>query len=223
MANIISSFFSGVFNYLGLKSAEQWFPTLIAIFTSISLSVVAIYEQYGLLIISLVFLTSLTITLWLFIGILNLKTRIFPSKSEQVYDYAYGLDLVNLHIGYDKNQNSVQIGLILRNATNYPLKYEVESLSIIIGDRTIREPKYINKGNIICSHSQRIYFYPPFKDDVVNKNELTESKVAFKIRYGHPDLGFVRILNNELVANIVVGDSTSISYLIESEKDAVLD
>lgn len=65
------------------------------------------------------------------------------------FTYAYGLALESLHLGRDENNPSgaaLQLGLVLKNAADGPLRYNVEQFDVIIGNTTLAQPIFTNRG-----------------------------------------------------------------------------
>jgi hypothetical protein len=144
----------------------------------------------------------------------------FRRAKHFAFTYAYGLDLKNLSIGRDEANPAggvLQLGLLLANAADGPLKYHVEEMEVIIGDRTIPNPNFRSRGGVIPRGSEREFFYPPFGRDVIQPR--TNGVLRYSIIYGHPEIGFSRWAKKQLSLTMRLDDRTGVRFLIDSESD----
>lgn len=137
------------------------------------------------------------------------------------FNYSYGLALTGLHLGYDKDAKppAVQIGLVLANAMDVPIKYEVESYDVIVDGRTNVKLDFKNSGGVIASRRETTFFHPALADEIFTKKEQFEGVVRFSIIYGHPEEELLRRMRRELNIKIKLGEKGGVVYLVISESD----
>jgi len=145
----------------------------------------------------------------------------FMTKRKFTFDYAYGLALAGIHLGYDDSMNPppVQLGLILANATEYPIKYEVEQFDVVIENRALEQRTFRTTGGVIPSRMSGTYFYPPFGKELPEGRDHLKGVIRFTILYGHPEAGFFRKLKKEITVSLRVGAKLSAVWLVEWESD----
>jgi hypothetical protein len=99
------------------------------------------------------------------------------------------LALSGLSLGRDERRKdvAVQVGLVLHNASDWPIKYHVEDMEVVIGDRAISKPNFTNMGGFISKGCNTMFLYPAFPQSVVNPS--IEGRITYTIAYGHPDFG----------------------------------
>lgn len=157
------------------------------------------------------------------IGLLmfGLVLYILRTKRKFTFNYAYGLALAGLHLGYDDSMNppAVQLGLVLANATEYPIKYEVEQFEVVIENRAIGQPGFKTRGGVIASRMTGTYFYPSFNKELPEGRDHLTGVIRFTILYGHPEIGFFRKVKKELTVSLRLGDKAGIVWLLEKESD----
>ena len=181
--------------------------------------------QWGYLPIALTGLGVFVAVLWAWNGIVWFRRQKTPAKARVAFDYRYSLALDGVHIAYDpdKEEATLQLGLILHNAAEWPMKYHVKDISVILGDRTIGEPEFINRGGIVSRMSKTIFLFPSFIKDVVRPN--MNGTIKYTIEYGHPDFEFVRISKKHLRLTLKVDEGqrrASVVHLIQEETDEEL-
>lgn len=175
--------------------------------------------QWGYLPVALTGLGVFVMIIWGINGIVWLRRQSQPAKARMAFDYRYGLALLCLHMGRDegKEEASFQVGLVLKNASEWPMKYHVEDMNVIVGDRTIAKPNFTNTGGLISKGCHTTFYYPPFPNSVVKPR--LEGIIKLTIAYGHPDFGFVRRMKKTLSASFRLDDKPGAVYVIESETD----
>jgi hypothetical protein len=155
-------------------------------------------------------------------GIIWLKTITLPLMTKLSFDYSYGLALSRLQLGIDDNQEgaALQLGLWLKNATDAPLKYNVDEFDIILGDRAIIEPIFKNRGGVISKGMEQLFFYPPFNKSVLDAiKPRIEGKIKYSIKYGHPETDFIRVSKKILNISLRLDDKPGVIYVVDSEVD----
>jgi hypothetical protein len=198
---------------------------MMSILTGIGAAIWGFFSQWDWLSIALGALVAFGAMLWLINQAIWLLTRTRPLKSRTVYDYSHGLALDGLHTGKDETKPDAmfQVGLRLRNATAFPMKYDVEAIEVVLRDRTIRTPNFTNKGGTLPAHSATLFFYPPFTKAVMDElGTGCEGAVRYSIRYGHPDGDFIRCSKKDLHVSFRLDDKHSAVYIIRSESDEAI-
>lgn len=175
--------------------------------------------EHAYLPVFLVALVTFVCTIWGFNGIVWLRSQRRPSKQRVAFDYAYGLSLIELHLGLDESKKDAafQLGIRLFNASDWPIKYLVEDMNMVIGDRAIAKPNFTSMGGIVSRRSPTLFLYPPFPRSAMKKH--AEGMMKFSILYGHPDFGFVRRFKRRLSVSLRLDDKPSAVYIVESESD----
>lgn len=176
-------------------------------------------SQWGYLPIALTGLGVFVATIWGINGIIWFNRQRQPGKARVAFDYRYGLALHAVHLGRDeeKEEASFQLGLILHNAVDWPMKYHVEDMIIIVGDRTIANPNFANLGGLISRGCYTTFYYSPFAKTV--ERPRANGIIKFTIAYGHPDFGFSRRMKKTLNVSLRLDDKPGAVYVIESESD----
>ena len=208
--------------FVGNMGTDIAATVVVGVMAGIAGSVWAWASQWGGLPIFLTGLGVFVAILWAWNGVIWLRRQRRPGKHQVAFDYGYGLALEGLHIGRDeeKEEAALQIGLILRNATDGPLKFYVEEFDIIIDDMTITRPQFKTRDALISRGAQMTFFYPPFGISVIKPRP--EGIIRYSIKYGHPDFEYVRRTKKQLSISLRLDDKTGIIHLIESESDEYL-
>jgi hypothetical protein len=132
---------------------------------------------------------------------------------------AHGLYLEKMHVGIDKTQKTVQIGFVLRNATDEPIRYEVEQVTAVIAEKTVTNPNFVNTGGVIARGANTTFFFAPIKHSIGSK--VAEARASIEYRYGRaaPDTIFVREAN--YTTNVTIGPKGN-AYVILEENDGAI-
>ena len=143
------------------------------------------------------------------------------TKRKFTFDYAYSLGLQGIHLAYDDSVTPapLQLGLVLANVAEGPIKYEVDQFEVVIEDRAIAHPVFKSRGGVILRSMSTIYFYPPFAQELPEGRDHLNGVIRFAIRYGHPEIGFLRTMKKEVSFSLRLGDKSGIVYLTEKESD----
>lgn len=174
--------------------------------------------QWGYLPVALVGLLVFVAVIWLWNGIIWLKHQKRPSKQRTLFDYSYGLDISNVYLGRDKKDETIQIGVVLKNTASGPVQFYVEDMDVIIENRTLTQPEFKKREGVIPIISERVFFYPPMPQDYFKDRSRGMLKIT--IKYGHPELGYLRRIKRKLDLSVRVDEKLSCVYLIEEESDA---
>ena len=162
------------------------------------------------------------ITLWSLIGLIWLVREIRPSQLRIAFDCAYGMSLERLALGKDEDtpDAALQLGIVLRNAANIPLKYAVEQIELIVGTTAIPKPNLINSGGVISRGCESTYYYPPFPRVAIQPR--VKAVFRFTIAYGHPDYGPSRRMTRHLDVSLRLDDKPGAVYLTEVANDVLI-
>jgi hypothetical protein len=106
------------------------------------------------------------------------------------------------------------------NSVDAPIKYEVESIDVIIGDKAISKPMFDNRGGVIARGRQQTFLYPRFEIPKPRGKDLhTDGVIRFVIQYGHPEVGFSRRMQRELNCGFRLGGKSGVAYTVLRESD----
>lgn len=178
--------------------------------------------QWGYLPVAVFTLVTFGACVWTLNGIIWFRTRNKPSKSKMIFDYSHGLALLGVSLGIDegKKNEAFQVGLMLHNAADGPIKFHVEDFDVIVGDRTITHPNFKNRNGIVPRGSTLTFFFPAFDKKTLDAvKPRAEGKIKYRILYGHPDDDFIRVTRKRLDASFRLDDKPGCVYLIEFESD----
>jgi len=78
----------------------------------------------------------------------------------------------------------VRIGLVFRNMGRFPLKYEIENLSVILQDKTVANFYPLTKGNYVNPNSDVIYWCDSIRGVEISAPVLN-GVVEYTVLYGH--------------------------------------
>jgi hypothetical protein len=207
---------------LGASVYALW-PVLAAAVGGIGAAIWAHLADLSPLSLVLYVILSSAGTLWTLLGVIWLWREMRPSRERIAFECAYGLALDGLHLATDDAQvpPSIQLGIVLRNASNLPLRYKVEEIHVIVGTTAIPYPTFVSDGGLISRGTATTYFYPAFPRNAIqpqNQAKVT-AVVEFTIAYGHPDYDLVRRLKRKLDVSLRLDDKPGVVYLVRSESD----
>lgn len=176
--------------------------------------------QLGYSPLILVALLTATAIIWMINGMRVLFRRGTPTKPKMSFDYAYSLALVRPYLGRDMNDDVsyIQPGVVWKNAGPAALKYHVDHFRTVIGDRTVEGQ--LNREGIISRDCEMIFMNPPFsKKQLSGVPQKTTGVIEYRVRYGHPEHGFLRHVTARLNTTFDLGDKGGIVYLVDYLKD----
>jgi hypothetical protein len=142
------------------------------------------------------------VLLWTYIGVSTVSRRKRPIIIRHEEEYSYTLLHEGINFGFDPDnvENCLQLGINLRNVGTLPMLYVVESLQVVIGDRTVTKKEYKNNSGIMARFGARVFRDTGFRRDAIK--ELFDTEVAgsikYSIAYGPPDAPSVRRLKLEI-------------------------
>jgi hypothetical protein len=166
---------------------------------------------------------TIPLGLAMFLAVLYVVNR----KQQLAFNYAYGLAFKGIYFGYDRAANNklenekFQLGLNLVNAIDGPLKYQVDQIDIIVGDRTHAKPEFPLLGGVIARGTDTNFLYPAFKRGTPVVPQV-EGIIKYLIRYGHPDSEFSRIAKKELKIMVNFGKQPGVAWTVISESDEAI-
>jgi hypothetical protein len=196
---------------------------VVAMIAAAGAAVWALLHPLPPVIIALIALTAFAATIWSINGIIWFARRNTPIETSPSHYYGYGLAYLGVHLGFDQGNEEamVQIGVNLANAAAHPIKYKVERFDVIVGNRTIAKPIYLNEGGIIPRGASRTYRYPSFSKIDISEflGKRLQGSIELAIAYGHPDESPVRRLKMKIEIWLRLDDKAGISDLIISESD----
>jgi hypothetical protein len=202
-------------------STTQW-ATLGAGIVSVTWGVWAWVTQWGYLPAATFALVAFTCTILLANGLISLRTRRRPLRETMEFDYSYGLSFEEIHIGIDagKPEAFFQVAIKLRNATDAPLRYHVDTMHVVVADRTVENPQFLNRDGVIPRGGSTLFFYPAFpKATLAGLPSRLAGRIEYAIKYGHPEVGYVRLAKKVLGTSYRLDDKPGAMTLIVSESD----
>jgi hypothetical protein len=143
------------------------------------------------------------------------------AMGDPVPGYAYGLALQALHIARDDQAPKgavVQLGLILLNAANGPLKYEIENIEIAIPDMQLMDAPWVNRGGVIARGNTQTFYCAPLVRKPIQQPRV-EGTLRYSIKYGDPDHELFRRSKKNLNLILRLDQITDVIYVIDSESD----
>jgi hypothetical protein len=176
--------------------------------------------QYGYTPIVVAGLLTAVATIWVIIGARALWLRGTPSTPKMSFDYAYGLALVGMHFGKDDADEAshIQLGVVWKCAGPAALKYHIDHFRVVIGDRTT--DGFFEREGTISRDCHLTFFYPSFsKAQLSGLGAKVRGVVEYRVRYGHPEHGLLRVVTARLNTTIRLDDKAGVVYLIESITD----
>jgi hypothetical protein len=199
----------------------QWNVIVSAAF-AVAAAYWAWIAHWGYLPVFLVAFGIFVSAIWGLNGIIWLKHQKQPSDERISFDYAYGLALedITLAIEREKEESALQFGLRFRNAASGPMRFYVEEFDVILKDRTIARPTFINRGGFIPRDSSTIFFYPPFSKKVLDEcSPRSDGVLRYSVIYGHPESPYLRRTKKKLILSVRLEATPGVAYLIETESD----
>lgn len=173
--------------------------------------------QWGILPIAVIGLVVFTAAFWLINAVTWRRRLEKPNTKTPSFDYSYGIDVCAIRMARDNEQDGIQVGIILRNALEAPIAYEVEDFTVSIADTTRDNPDFSNTGGVIHAKGTRVYFFPPLQASYVPQR--AEGSLRAVILYGHPEIGHIRRLYIRWNLSVRNDEHLEAVYIIEKEKD----
>lgn len=145
--------------------------------------------------------------------------------TELVDRYSHALVLQNVVPQTDwKNvANMLELRLLLQNSTSLPLKFLVQDYRLAFNGVVIRQAN--SSSSVMGSNAQMTYF-PNRGLSKLQFDQVPERCVGtlvYEIAYGHPDLGYSRLVTKELRVELFKNRKTRQVSLIQTvltEKDS---
>ena len=167
--------------------------------------------QWGYLPIFLFGLVAFGAFVWISNGVVYFTTRNRPSKSKMTFDYSFGFALDEISPSHDPDNidNSLEFRFLIRNVAPGPLKYKIERINAIIGDR-IRATR--NGEGILPRNSSTMLRVGGFQKDQVDQLPNRISGIyEISIIYGHPDDGYSRRCSKRIHFDLIRKDRSCFS------------
>jgi hypothetical protein len=167
-----------------------------------AVSAATVYE--GFKTIPIAYLIPLTVVA--FGGTLYVFNQFIISFNRFREGYTYGLAYEGVSLGYnpDNQAAALQLGILIRNATDRPLRYLVERFDVVVGNTTIANPMFDTFGGNIPRGAQRRCSYPAFNREQIEAfiGKETKGSITVEIHYGHPDGPPARRLKMKISVNL---------------------
>jgi hypothetical protein len=152
-----------------------------------ALSVVSIFAPTAVRIVGLVLLA---------IGVVGAQFLAWVEMRRKRNQAVFDLELIRDSVHYrlrlaeiqttisvdNLNLAGIQIGLVLENASDVVLEYEMESMIVVLGGRTASSPVFNTRGGTIAPGGTDVFFYPAIQGVAVSPDPAGE--VEFNILYG---------------------------------------
>lgn len=96
----------------------------------------------------------------------------------------------------------------------------MEELDVILKDRTMASPTFVNRGGFISRDSRTVFFYPPFSKKVLDEcSPRSDGVLRYSVVYGHAESPYVRRAKKKLMLSVRLDAKPGVAYLIETESD----
>lgn len=160
-----------------------------------------------------VFLASMFVfvaTLWSWIGI---RWLVLESRKEKLqasvpeYDCSLGISVQQFYAARDNGNERLhlQVGFILQNISDFPLKYRMRKMFIQLEHRVPPHDEPIIDVGVIRKNSGALWRLPAFPREVFVGQHTLNGVVELEIDYGHAKLEFSRTLTYHLKVIIPYG------------------
>jgi len=141
-------------------------------------------------------------------------------------DYAYTLAYEGVYFGFDEGNpdHILQVGINLRNMCAHPSSYRVRRFDVVIGTRTLPNPRFDSTGGFIPRGASRRYTYPSFPRSTVEEflGKQIDGSITMEIEYGYPDRRAVRLLTMKIAIMMKLREPVACLDSIISERDSRL-
>lgn len=139
-------------------------------------------------------------------------------------DYAHGLGLGNLWLGYEPTNEAecLQLGITLHNATPKPMLYAVKRFDASVSDRIVPAEDRISGGGLIKATRSVIFKQASFKRAAIADFFGTKQSglIELEVLYGHPDRAPSRRYHATLLLTLSLKeDRVGATYVFREETD----
>lgn len=153
------------------------------------------------------------ILLWTYIGFTILidrrKARIV--KTEQDYRYGLTFEGFNPFLGatFDKDEDQLRFGILLRNYSSGPIKYTIDELDVRIGNRALPHLAEGTLFGFMARGSGRTSWSPSFTRGDFKQyfGQELSGTATFSVSYGHPEKPPVRRLTISLGITLLIPEN----------------
>jgi hypothetical protein len=159
---------------------------------------------------------AVIVALLLFISLFQAVPSTTPITASQI---EYGLAVTGVILFADKlgkRKRNIQLGVGLRNTTQYALRYDVDHMFVSINGVAHNEPIFSNTGLVLRPGESDVFRYAAFK----NLDLPPESNVMISanISYGPPNSPFIRHLKREYSGVLrVTARNESLTAIVSGE------
>jgi len=163
----------------------------------------AFISHYGALPVALVALFVFVAAVWSLNGLVWLNGQRRPSRARIKFDYTWGLAVDNVVPGLDleNKQNTLEFRMIVRNATNGPIRVHLKTMTVTIEDRfyTFSDVSFVlsmgGSTTVIPDAGFDSTAYSSFKDRTVGT-------LTYEAEYGHPSDRYARVSARKLELHV---------------------
>lgn len=132
---------------------------------------------------------------------------------------AHGLHLTGMAVAVDKAKKVVQIGFTLSNATDVPLRYEVQHIAVIVEGKTVAKPEFENRGGVVARGAATTFRFAPIPHVMGRTSADARSEITYRYGPAAPDAPYAREANYTVSQTIGTKDNI---YTILAENDGAL-
>lgn len=183
-------------------------------------AVVAFKKKYGRFHVVLVGVGTLTVLVWLILGVNWLINPVVVAPSPN-FDYALGFTGPTL--SYNPDEKTLQVGANFANVGPAAIRYEVTDFRVIVGHTTLPEPQnFLNHGGILPKALTRTFFFPSFSKELTQEyiGTSVSGSMSFTVVYGPSDGNVQRKLTMSIQAFYNLDPSSlGVTNIIEKEDD----
>ncbi len=168
-------------------------------------------------------LAGLVIGMWIDSVVRQMDTSAGASETHETEmpDYAHGLALVQVQPSLDgKNvTNTLELRIVIRNATGFPLKYEGERYEIVFGEIVLK----CSITSAVMPKDGVLTFFPNrglSRKQYSSLPTRTTGTLEYQIKYGHPERGFSRRAYKLIQIDLFKKKGrANINWIIRNESD----
>ena len=142
------------------------------------------------------------------------QARIVNAPQETI---DYGLRLEGFQSLIDKKNKAVQVGFILRNTSDAPIKYEVEDILVTLNGVGNDKPAFDNMGSVASRHTTTTFYYAWIFKAPIKPGTPGVASITFK--YGIAGKQFTR--RARYVCNIVIEKTMTRYQILEESEETI--
>lgn len=145
------------------------------------------------------------------VGSTNVATRTSPLA------YALHMSSAGMDVRIDQKKKAIQVGFNLQNSADIPLRYYVESISVIIDGKTVMNPAYTNRGGVIPKGGTQQFHFAPIPA-ALGKTAI-KAEAAIIYRYGPAGADEPPVREANYRVELTIAKSGTCPYMILEEND----